>query len=78
MSEIQNNISEAIFKINTSSGSGTGFYLKSKGYNVEKSFNKRVNILVYKDSMENNKKVEKALSKNIKVMSRDEFLELLK
>lgn len=31
MSEIQNNISEAIFKINTSSGSGTGFYLKSKG-----------------------------------------------
>jgi UDP-N-acetylmuramate-alanine ligase len=37
-----------------------------------------VNILVYKDSMENNKKVEKALSKNIKVMSRDEFLELLK
>ena len=50
----------------------------SKGYNVEKSFNKRVNILVYKDSMENNKKVEKALSKNIKVMSRDEFLELLK
>jgi NAD-dependent DNA ligase len=50
----------------------------SKGYNVEKSFNKRVNILVYKDSKENNKKVEKALSKNIKVMSRDEFLELLK
>jgi len=31
MSEIKKNISEAIFKINTASGSGTGFYLKSKG-----------------------------------------------
>jgi len=30
MSEI-NNISESVFKINTSSGSGTGFYLRGKG-----------------------------------------------